>query len=504
MVATESFTRDEAEDRPRRQAFVITTESVFLTFFVCGLAWVPFWLGSNRLIAWGINAVVFAGLAALLELSLLLRGKAHAVAIRRIGLSAVLFALVIIWILVQNATWTPAGWHHPIWQLASDALGRPVAGRISVDPDLTALALLRLLTAASTFWLALQLCRDATRARLLIWSVVGIGAFYAAVGIFAVGFMPNGRLFAELTPLKFVTSTFVNQNHYVTFAGIGLIAAVAGVLRLYRRELRQGGWLWRLQIAALIRTTGSKAVLPLGFAAVILVGVLLTGSRGGIIATALGIFVLFTLNVRRAGSSRRGEVLLLLSAAVLVVTAFIGFSDVFVGRIKAQGFYDEGRSWVPLLTIRSILNAPLLGYGYGTFSAIFPMFRDDSISVWGFWDKAHNTYLEIFQGLGLLFGAMLIACVAILVWRCLKGTRMRQRDVTIPAIAASVSFLIGAHALVDFSLQIQAVTLTYMAVLGAGVAQSFDSSPTAMGDVSVGTSTRAAAGWRVPNNERRI
>jgi hypothetical protein len=31
---------------------------------------------------------------------------------------------------------------------------------------------------------------------------------------------------------------------------------------------------------------------------------------------------------------------------------------------------------------------------------------------------------------------------------------------------------VGAHALVDFSLQIQAVTLTYMVVLGAGVAQA--------------------------------
>ena len=155
-------------------------------------------VGSNRLIAWGINAVLFPGLAALYELSLLLRGLPHPVPIRRIGLSAVLFAVVVIWVLVQNATWTPAGWQHPIWQLAADALGQEIAGSISVDRDLTALALLRLMTAASAFWLALQLSRDAARARLLIWSVVGIGAFYAAAGLFALGFMPNGRLFAEL------------------------------------------------------------------------------------------------------------------------------------------------------------------------------------------------------------------------------------------------------------------------------------------------------------------
>ena len=42
----------------------------------------------------------------------------------------------------------------------------------------------------------------------------------------------------------------------------------------------------------------------------------------------------------------------------------------------------------------------------------------------------------------------------------------------VPRIAASVAFLVGFNALVDFSLQIQAVALTFMALLGAGVAQS--------------------------------
>src|SRR5262245_26892139 len=115
MVATEHFgaTRGEPVKRQRRRTNASTTEAVFLALFVCGLAWVPFWLGSNRLIAWGINAVVFPGLAALYELSLVLRGAPHPVSIRRVGVSAVLFALVTIWILVQNATWTPTDWQHP-------------------------------------------------------------------------------------------------------------------------------------------------------------------------------------------------------------------------------------------------------------------------------------------------------------------------------------------------------------------------------------------------------
>jgi O-antigen ligase len=475
VVATEiNITWSEPKRWSRSLPFVITTEGVFFALFVCGLAWVPFWLGSNRLITWGINAALFAGLAGAYELSLILRREPHPVALRRVGLSAIMLAVVAMWVFVQNATWTPTAWQHPIWQLASDALGQQLPGSISVDRDLTALALLRLMTSASVFWLALQLCIDPKRARWLIWSVVGIGAIYAAVGLFAVVFSSHGRIFAEQLPSKFVSSTFVNQNHYVTFAGIGLIAAVGAVLRIYRQELGRAGRSSGLKIAALIETTGGKAALPLALALVILAALMFTGSRGGIVATALGLFVLLVLNLSRAKG--RNEAMLLSFAALLVVVAFFAFSDVVVGRITARGLTDQGRPAVLNLTIRSILSAPVLGLGYGTFSSAFPMFRDDSVSIFGFWDKAHNTYIEIFQGLGLLFGVLLIASVAVLVFGCLKAAITQKRGSTIPAIAASVSFLVGAHAFIDFSLQIQAVTLTYMAVLGAGVAQIRDPS----------------------------
>ena len=124
------------------------------------------------------------------------------------------------------------------------------------------------------------------------------------------------------------------------------------------------------------------------------------------------------------------------------------------------------------IVIRSILDTPILGYGYGTFPDVFPMFRDQSLSTSGKWDFAHNTYLEVLQGLGLVFGSMLVASVSLLVLRCIKGAAARQRNETLPCVAASAAVLLGVHSLVDFSLQIQAIAMTFMALLGAGVAQS--------------------------------
>ena len=128
-----------SDRRPAQSAIV---ERVLLWAFIAGLAWCPFWFGSNGLLAWGINAVLFPGLVAMYEVSLLIRGERHPVAIRQIKASGALFAAVVLWILIQNATWTPEWLHHPIWPMSADALDKPVDGSISVNRELTSLALL--------------------------------------------------------------------------------------------------------------------------------------------------------------------------------------------------------------------------------------------------------------------------------------------------------------------------------------------------------------------------
>src|SRR5262249_26815160 len=147
------------------------TERALLWGFIAGLAWCPFWFGGSVLLAWGVNAVLFPGLVAIYELSLLIRGERHPVAIRQLKWPAALFAAVVLWILVQNATWTPDWMHHPIWQMAADALQRPIEGSISVNRELTRLALLRLITAASVFWIPIQLFPHPTPPDLLLCSI---------------------------------------------------------------------------------------------------------------------------------------------------------------------------------------------------------------------------------------------------------------------------------------------------------------------------------------------
>lgn len=465
------FGRNGRVKPSRSWDFHVTAEKALLVLFIGGLAWVPFWLGSNRLLPWAINAVVFPGLLVVYELSVIFRGTPHPVPVRNIRIPAGLFVIATLWIVIQNATWTPSEWHHPIWQLASDALGSPVSGSISVDRDLTTLALMRLVTSASVFWLALQFSRDIRNARTLLWSVVVIDAAYAAVGLLFLAYLPDVAPLNEIDSGTFVSSTFVNKNHYGTFAGIGFVIIIGFIQQLYRHEVFQERVPLRMKIATFLGITAEKAALPIATGFLILAALLLTGSRGAVISTALGLVVLVVLNVRRARHFGRSEAVLAIFVLLIAVGVFLAFGDQFIGRVQEQGILDENRLGASLITMQSVFNAPVLGFGYGTFAAAFPMFRDGSISVWLTWDKLHNTYFEVLQGLGLVFGTMLIASVVLLLVRCLRGAS-RQYGGTIPSIAVSASVLVGVHAWVDFSLQIQAVTLTYMAVLGVGVAQA--------------------------------
>jgi O-antigen ligase len=450
-------------------------ERGLLWTLIAGLAWCPFLFGGNALIAWGINGMLFPGLVVLYELSLLIRGRRHPVAIRQIRVPAALFAAVVIWILIQNATWTPEWLHHPIWPMTAEALGRPIKGSISDNRDLTTLALLRLITAVSVFWLALQLCRDAARANVLLKSVAAIACAYAAYGLIAFALMPGLVLWfgSPFPRTGFVTSTFINPNSFAAYAGMGLVVICGLILKLYRNELSAVGGSLRFKIAALLEVTGQKGVILLGGGFVILVALLLSESRAGTLATACGLFVLgaLTLTTAKQGSVAQSAAIIIFGA-LLAGAVVLAFGDLVTGKFTQLGFQDSSRMAVYTITMRSILDAPLLGYGYGTFADVFPMFRDLSVSTFGKWEMAHNTYLEVFQGLGLLFGSLLVAAVVLLTLRCVKGAMTRQENETIPCVAVGVAVLVGVHSVLDFSLQIQAIAITFMALLGAGVAQS--------------------------------
>lgn len=447
-------------------------ERVIFWLFVAGLAWVPLWYGSYDRISWGINAIIFPGLTALYELWLLAAGKRHPVGARHLALPALLFAGAVGWIILQTLTWRWLPFANPVWGMAAEALGRPVAESISVNRDLTNLALTRLLTAASAFWLAVQLCRSGVQATRLLGSVGVIGCAYAAYGLIALKTGPLPWLDALPSAGTYVSATFRNRDSYAAYAGIGSVVMIGFVLQRYSGGIREAKGSLRLIFGSFVEDTGGRGAVLLAGAFLTLVALLLTGSRGGVLGMGSALFALFMLSRWRESERGRHRLAPLIVGLVILAPVLLVFGGAVGDRIGQVGLYDSGRAAVYLLVLRSIVNAPLQGYGYGTFIDVFPMYRDRSIEVLWTWLQADDTFLEVLQGLGLVFGALLIGCVVVLVIRCARGALRRRQDAIVPRVAASAAILVGVHSLVDYGLQMQAVAITLMTILGAGIAQS--------------------------------
>ena len=272
-----------------------------------------------------------------------------------------------------------------------------------------------------------------------------------------------------------LTGGFINRNTAATYFGLGVLAVTALFLRRLSRTLAVEGTLIgaarrEALVSALTGKLGGLSVIWL----LLLTALLLTGSRAGIVASLVAIAVMLLL---RAFRSRRGEGgvtrlvaigALLIGLAVIMEVA----GAKFLSRVLVSGFEDVNRYYAAEATLAAAFDHLWTGAGAGAFQSVFPLYRPDSLDGTGFWNRAHNDYLEVLLGVGALGLAAMLFMTGSLAYRALRGVFARRRDSHFALIAVAATVLVGLHAFVDFSLRIQGVTLTYVALLAMGVAQS--------------------------------
>ena len=143
------------------------------------------------------------------------------------------------------------------------------------------------------------------------------------------------------------------------------------------------------------------------------------------------------------------------------------------GRFEVQGLSDEARLETYRSTLRMIVDHPWFGTGLGTFVWSFPAYRSAHMSMWGVWDKAHNTPLELASDLGLPLACLIVLAWLIVLGVLIRGVLIRRRDLIVPVGAFAVAIIGLTHSLIDFSLQIPGYAIVVFALVGAGLAQSF-------------------------------
>ena len=441
-------------------------------FFLACVLLSPLPFGANRPWAWSLFAVLFGLLGFIFCIQVFLSKRQLHQNFRGVIGALLLGCIPVAWAMFQASDLAPTSWTHPFWPLASEQLPNTVQAHISVDPQQTWTALMRLISDATVFALSLQFNRDSDKAALTFKALAYAGFAYALYGVIIdLGKFDTILWFDKWVGQGLVTSTFVNRNSYATYAGLTFLASMPLLFDLFNSSLKFGltsnygrhyfynnvfvrGWFHLLLTITIISA------------------LIMSESRGGFLSTTLGLMsLLIILLVSHKINKKTGLLTLVGLIAIISWVVLERSFDILIDRFDLLDIESEGRSLVYNLVAKASFENRWLGMGYGTFDHSFRLYRDESID--GFYDKAHNTYLENIFELGWLQVSALFLSIIWLALICLRGVWVRQRNWLYPALGFAASILVGVHAFMDFSLQIPAVAYTYALILGAGVAQSF-------------------------------
>jgi O-antigen ligase len=198
----------------------------------------------------------------------------------------------------------------------------------------------------------------------------------------------------------------------------------------------------------------------------------MTGSRGGVLLSLFAMVVAFIVFLGRDLPRAISLVLAVAGAGAvaLVLLQFLGGN--VESRINAEGLVEQGRLAAYQSALRIIADYPWFGTGLGTFTSIFPAYRSGNISIFGVWNVAHSTPLELAVELGIPLTLVIAAGWIVAIVVLIRGTRRSRRETVVPHVAFAVSLIALLHSSIDFSLQVSGYAIVVFALVGVGLAQS--------------------------------
>lgn len=434
--------------------------------YALGVILSPIGLGGNRPIAFGLIQLALGASCVLLA-----REREFWRSIRifkRLRAAMILFAAVVVWAFIQAMPIVPSEWAHPIWSETSATLGENISPSISIVPEDALKGLVRLVTYAISCALAFVLLQDSRRARRfldLLWAS-GIAICVYGLVIYLAG-VQKILWFDKWAYNDDLTATFVNHNHFAIYAAMVLTCGAARLFQSWR-ELRHSK---PASFARALRDWLGKEGVPQTFMiAMVLACIVLSHSRAGLtLALAgLGAWVLFFHIYLRAWK----RFWLVGFGTVIVIAVVLAFA-VHTSERFAVLFHDySSLDRLKAYTIgwHALLDNPWLGYGLNGYEPEYRIYQQNMRVEF---NHAHNEWLESLIDLGIPMALTLWAAIGLLLSGLVHGILKRRRFGLFPTLGLAASLMALGHALVDFDLQIPSVTLTWLALLGMGLAQSW-------------------------------
>lgn len=394
--------------------------------------------------------------------------------------------ILVLWGWLQSYGFVGNPFANPVWRAASDVLG-PIAGSISIVPADTRAAIIPVVLPFAIFTSGLLIFPTDTSAKRLLQFLAITGGLVALYGLIQYEFFPDSLMFRKKEYyLRDLTSVLVNRNSIATYIGAALLLNAGflfdSLLPITPQRGRGGTVFYRhrhLRVSWLTVLYGSMVFFTF-------VALLLTRSRAGTAATFVALFGLmafFMLESYRRINQRsglqsssaarftRGAAIFAGSAVVTLVFAFLGGRVIM--RADLQGF-EDGRFCAYPSMVDLLKDNWIFGTGLGSFSEAYVRYMNPLCGKNILWDRAHSFYLEGWIDLGVIFLPLVAITVFGLLFVFSSGSRKRKSLRWVPATGLAVLLLFLMHSIVDFSIQIPGVAVSFAAIMSGAVVLSLN------------------------------
>ncbi len=320
---------------------------------------------------------------------------------------------------------------------------------ISFDPYATQMSALHYLALGMFFSVSLVLVNSASRIRKLVILIAVFGFAYAFFAIIQSVLSP-GKIYGiyEVRSAQ-PFGSFVNRNNFAAYMEMTIAVPL--------------GMLFSGAVAR------DKRLLYITGIALMGVALILSGSRGGLVALVSEVILLLVLTT---GAKSRGRLFAKVGLAALLIAGIV-IGSVFVGgessltRIAdttASGDVTTDRSHIWSVTTKVITSTMPLGAGLGAMGAAYTPF--DTYSGLERVEQAHNDYLQVIADAGIVG---VVIGLFFLFWLFRQGmnsaavTNSYRRGVAIGAIIGCFAILV--HSIFDFVLHITAVSIMFITLM---------------------------------------
>ena len=358
-----------------------------------------------------------------------------------------------------------------LWLLVTIAQTFELFGYVNYDKFSSVYELNIYISYVVVCFLAVCLLRNIERIRILMTVLVIVAIAQTVFGManYYTDQLPFGWEPTYYASVR-VTGTFINRNFYADLVllclGFSLVPLLTGRLRRSRKSNTSHSALNQFQLDHL-----TLQIMFFLVSGLLIAGLILSGSRGGVICLVFSIsFIMILIVAQKHHGVRFFRLLFLLLSASLI----FGYELVKSRFLRiSSDLGTKVEQWQA--TLELIIDHWLLGYGPGSYEEVYKLnipFNAGSLTH----DHAHSDMLEIWLEQGLLGLMPLIFFVVMFLFigirKAIHTKSYNKCVILMSALFGTVSILL--HGMFDFPFQVPANTCIFMILVSVVLSVSND------------------------------